>query len=148
MPVSPVRLLVPADTDIKLGVTLMGFVQSFSDLLIARMMLGLTEGGLFPGVAYYITLWYRRHETGFRMAIFFSAATLAGAFGGLLATGISSMDGLGGRPGWSWIFIVEGLVTIGVALVAKFIIMDDHNSYVSQLATLFLIPIRKSGPAF
>ncbi|KAJ3569540.1 hypothetical protein NP233_g4984 [Leucocoprinus birnbaumii] len=112
---------------IELGVMLMGFARSFSDLLVARTMLGLTEGGLFLGVAYYITLWYRHHETGFRMAIFFSAATLAGAFGGLLATGISRMDGLGGRPGWSWIFVVEGLVTIGVALVAKFIITDDHN---------------------
>lgn len=63
------------------------------------------------GVTYYITLWYRRHECGFRMAIFFSAATAAGAFGGLLARGIVELDGVGGKAGWAWIFIIEGLAT-------------------------------------
>jgi len=48
------------------------------------------------------------------MAIFFSAATAAGAFGGLLARGITEMDGLGGLNGWAWIFIIEGLITFAV----------------------------------
>ncbi|TFK38868.1 high-affinity nicotinic acid transporter [Crucibulum laeve] len=108
--------------------TLMGLVKNFTGLLIARMALGLAEGGLFPGVTWYITLWYRRHECGFRMAIFFSAATLAGAFGGLLARAISEMDGVGGRPGWAWIFILEGIATIIVAGFAKWIINDSPES--------------------
>lgn len=58
-----------------------------------------------------ITMWYKRHECGLRMAIFFSAATAAGAFGGLLARGIMEMDGVGGLNGWAWIFILEGLIT-------------------------------------
>jgi len=53
------------------------------------------------------------------MAIFFSAATAAGAFGGLLARGIVEMEGVGGRPGWAWIFILEGLVTIVVGQFPK-----------------------------
>lgn len=106
----------------------MGFVKNFTGLLIVRMALGLAEGGLFPGVTWYITLWYRRHECGLRMAIFFSAATLAGAFGGLLARGISQMDGIGGRPGWAWIFILEGLVTIVVAVIARFVIHDSPET--------------------
>jgi MFS family permease len=48
------------------------------------------------------------------MAVFFSAATAAGAFGGLLARGIVEMDGVGGKPGWAWIFILEGLATLAV----------------------------------
>lgn len=48
------------------------------------------------------------------MAIFFSAATAAGAFGGLLARGIVEMDGVGGKPGWAWIFILEGIITLAV----------------------------------
>lgn len=59
-----------------------------------------------------ITLWYRRHECGLRIAIFFSAATAAGAFGGLLARGIMEMEGVGGLAGWSWIFILEGILTV------------------------------------
>jgi len=39
-------------------------------------------------------------------AIFFSAATAAGAFGGLLARGLEAMDGIGGKSGWCWIFII------------------------------------------
>jgi len=49
-----------------------------------------------------------------RIALFFSAATAAGAFGGLLARGIVELDGVGGFSGWSWIFIVEGAVTTAV----------------------------------
>ena len=111
-----------------LCMTLMGLVKNYTGLLIARMALGLCEGGLFPGVTFYITLWYRRHECGFRMAIFFSAATLAGAFGGLLARGITEMKGVGGLPGWSWIFILEGLITIVVAIAAKWVIHDNPET--------------------
>jgi len=115
----------------------MGLVKDFRSLLIVRMALGLAEGGLFPGVTWYITLWYRRHECGLRMAIFFSAATLAGAFGGLLARGISQMKGVGGRPGWAWIFILEGLATIVVAAFAKFLINDSPETYVELLQNSF-----------
>jgi MFS family permease len=104
--------------------TLMGLVTNFQGLLVARMALGIAEGGLFPGVTFYITMWYRRHECGFRMALFFSAATAAGAFGGLLARGISEMRGVGGRSGWAWIFILEGLITLLVASVAYWAIND------------------------
>jgi MFS family permease len=61
------------------------------------------------------------------MAIFFSAATAAGAFGGLLARGISEMDGVAGLGGWAWIFILEGLITFVVAVVA-FFVMQDYPS--------------------
>jgi MFS family permease len=54
----------------------------------------------------------RRHECGRRMSIFFSAATVAGAFGGLLARAIMEMEGVGGLHSWNWIFILEGLLTL------------------------------------
>jgi hypothetical protein len=55
-----------------------------------------------------LTQWYRRYEINFRIALFFSAATAAGAFGGLLARLINLMDGVNGYEGWRWIFILEG----------------------------------------
>ncbi|GAB1526069.1 hypothetical protein RhiTH_009235 [Rhizoctonia solani] len=105
-----------------------GLVKNYTGLMIARSFLGIAEGGLFPGIAFYITLWYRRSETGSRMAIYYAAATVAGAFGGLLARGISEMRGVGGLEGWSWIFILEGLLTIIVAAVAYFFIPDDPST--------------------
>ena len=62
-------------------------------LCSARIFLGLAEGGLFPGVTYYISLWYPRQMQAKRVAIFFSAATVAGAFGSILAYGIEHLDG-------------------------------------------------------
>lgn len=69
--------------------TLMGIVQNYNGLVIARIFLGMAESGLFPGVSYYITMWYVREECQFRQAMFSSAAGAAGAFSGLLAFAIA-----------------------------------------------------------
>ncbi|KAN0068564.1 Major facilitator superfamily domain containing protein [Elaphomyces granulatus] len=102
----------------------MGFVRNFSGLMATRWFLGLAEAGLFPGVGYYLSCWYKRSELGVRMAIFFSAAALAGSFGGLLAAAITNMDGMGGRPGWAWIFILEGLGTVVIGVVSFWMVFD------------------------
>ena len=88
----------------------MGLVHDLSGLVVARVFLGLMEAGFFPGVAFYLSCWYLRVEHSFRLAIFFAMATMAGAFGGLLAFGIGKMDGIGGKSGWSWIFMYADLV--------------------------------------
>lgn len=107
--------------------TLMSLVKSYHGLLVARAFLGLAEGGLAPGIAFYITRWYRREEMGIRMAIYFSAVTAAGAFGGLLARGITEMRGIGGLSGWAWIFILEGLTTV-IFAGAAYVFIPDHPS--------------------
>lgn len=112
----------------------MGLVTNYAGLLVTRALLGVAEGGLFPGITYYITMWYRRHECGLRMALFFSAATAAGAFGGLLARGINEMTGVGGKPGWAWIFIIEGILTLVVAVAAYFC-MHDYPDTAKFLTT-------------
>ena len=84
----------------------MGMSQNFPGFLAARFFLGMTESGLFPGVVFYLSMWYKRTETHYRVALFFSAASLAGAFGGILAYGIGFMVGVGGLKGWRWIFIL------------------------------------------
>ncbi|KAK4034458.1 major facilitator superfamily domain-containing protein [Parachaetomium inaequale] len=104
--------------------TLMGIVHNYAGLLTARIFLGVTEAGLFPGVAYYLTNWYRREEIQLRQAMFFSAASVAGAFSGLLAFAIGKMDGVGGLHGWQWIFILEGIATVIVATIAFFALFD------------------------
>ena len=68
--------------------------------------------------------WYRRNELGTRVGVFFSSATIAGAFSGLLAAAIAKMDGVGGRPGWAWIFILEELFTVLCAIASFFILSD------------------------
>lgn len=108
--------------------TLMGVVHNLTGFFIVRFFLGVTESGLFPGVVYYFSMWYKRNERQYRISLFFSCASLAGAFGGILAWGIAHMRNVGGYAGWRWIFILEGLLTIVIALIAYTFISNYPNT--------------------
>ncbi|KYK59244.1 MFS transporter [Drechmeria coniospora] len=112
----------------------MGFVKNWSGLMAGRWFLGVCEAGLFPGINYYLSCWYRRDEFGVRAAIFFSAAAISGSFGGLLAAAIQKMDGLAGLQGWAWIFIIEGMLTIIIALASFWMVHDfpDEAKFLSE----------------
>jgi sugar phosphate permease len=98
------------------------FVNNFAGLMVVRVFLGVFEGGAFPGLAFFLSCFYKRNELLFRMGIYISAASIAGAFGGLLATGLSRIPqwGTGAVPIYKWrnIFFFEGLVTIIVGILA------------------------------
>lgn len=102
----------------------LGVVNNYHELVAVRICLGIAEAGLYPGVAYYLTMWYCTNEMALRQGLFFSAASMAGAFSGLLAYLIVKMDGVGGYEGWRWIFILEGLLTVVVAIGAFFMLHD------------------------
>ena len=65
------------------------FVKSFDELCVARAFLGFFEGGTMPGISFFLSTFYKRRELYFRIGIFISAASIAGAFGGLFATALS-----------------------------------------------------------
>jgi MFS family permease len=100
----------------------MAFVKSFAGLMVARAFLGIFEGGAFPGIAFFLSCFYKRRELLFRIGIYVSAASFAGAFGGFLATGLSRIPdwGVAGMRIHSWrnIFFFEGLVTVLLGLAA------------------------------
>ncbi|EXJ81271.1 hypothetical protein A1O3_07561 [Capronia epimyces CBS 606.96] len=101
-----------------------GLVQGYGGIITTRFFLGLFEAGMFPGCFYLIGMWYTRHEAQKRYTFFFASTTLAGAFGGLLASAIGKMNGMRGYLGWRWVFILEGCLTCVVSLVCFFIIPD------------------------
>lgn len=86
-------------------------------------------------------MWYCRHEVQLRTALFFSAASIAGAFSGLLAFAIAKMDGIGGLEGWRWIFILEGIVTVLVACMAFFTLFDypETASFLNEEERAFVV---------
>ncbi|CAN8105453.1 unnamed protein product [Discula destructiva] len=98
------------------------FVTSYPGLLVARAILGAFEGGAMPGMAFYLSTFYKRKELLFRIGIYVSAASMAGAFGGLLATGLSRIPewGTSAMPLHTWrnIFFFEGLITIVIGVLA------------------------------
>ncbi|KAF8479373.1 putative MFS nicotinic acid transporter Tna1 [Gautieria morchelliformis] len=93
-------------------------------LMVSWGILQVCVSGLFPGLNFLFTTWYTRKELNSRVSIFFSGATLAGAFGGILAFGIRHMAGVGGKDGWAWIFILEGLLTVVCAIPALWLVQD------------------------
>ncbi|CAO1620824.1 unnamed protein product [Jaminaea pallidilutea] len=99
-----------------------GLVHNKEGLLAVRFFLGVAEAGLFPGTVFIFSQWYKRKERVVRVTFFFGAAAAAGAFGGVLAYAIGLMDGVGGKRGWEWIFILEGLLTMVIAGIAFFTI--------------------------
>ncbi|KZT42392.1 MFS general substrate transporter [Sistotremastrum suecicum HHB10207 ss-3] len=98
-----------------------GAVTSYHGLLACRFFLGAVEGGLLPGLILYLSSFYKRHQLQLRVALMFTATSLAGAFSGLLAAAISHMAGDRGKPGWAWIFILEGVFTTVFGIFAYFV---------------------------
>ncbi|KAH8895661.1 major facilitator superfamily transporter [Thozetella sp. PMI_491] len=91
--------------------------KSWGPMLAVRLILSIFEAGFFAGVIFYLTLFYTRGELGFRVAIFFGSALLAGAFSGLLSFGVFRIQ----HPtvkGWMWLFIIEGALTVIFGVIA------------------------------
>lgn len=103
----------------------MAVVKSFAHLIVLRVIIGCIEAGFAPGVLLVISSWYKKAEQPKRFGVFISAAVLSGAFGGLIAAGIvDGLEGALGIRGWRWLFIIEGVMTIGFAIISLFILPD------------------------
>ncbi|OAA66056.1 major facilitator superfamily transporter [Cordyceps fumosorosea ARSEF 2679] len=102
-----------------------GFMRDYKDFMILRAVLGIFEGGLLPGIVLYLSSMYTRSELAVRIGMFYTGGSLSGAFGGLLARGLSAIGPRGGLEGWRWIFIMEGVIT---AIVAAFSYLGLPNS--------------------
>lgn len=94
------------------------FVTNKSSACGVRFLLGVFEAGMLPGIAYYMSRWYRRSELALRLSLYIVMAPLAGAFGGLLASAILKLDNFGGLHKWKMIFAIEGIITCGLSLIA------------------------------
>lgn len=76
------------------------FVHNIHEISGVRFVLGIFEAGMLPGIAYYMSRWYRRSELAFRLSLYIVMAPLAGAFGGLLASAILTLDSFGSLTRW------------------------------------------------
>lgn len=121
-------------------VTLSCLVQNLAGLCVVRFLIGLFEAGFFPGAIWLISQWCEcaleqwltptnsfvdpPYKTQSRTALFYLSSAASGAFSGLLAAGIAQLDGVAGLRGWRWIFLIEGLVSIGFGIAAFFLLPD------------------------
>lgn len=125
---TPSRWLAFLTTAWGITATLTGITQSYGGLIACRLVLGALEGGLFPGLTIYLTLFYTRREIALRVGYLFVSAAISGSVGGLLAYGIGFMDGVAGQRGWRWIMIIEGLPTFVLGIAVWWWLADNPET--------------------
>jgi len=96
------------------------FIYNRATFYVTRALIGACEGGFIPGTILFATYFYKSRELGSRLAVFWSTLNIARVISALLAAGILQMRGVGGKPGWFWLFLLEGLVTFLIAVFAFF----------------------------
>ncbi|KAJ5679584.1 hypothetical protein N7462_007828 [Penicillium macrosclerotiorum] len=96
-----------------IGTCLTAMKAAWSFYLL-RLLLGIVEAGLWPGMTYYLTLFYPPSRIGKRIGQYFTAAQVSAAVVGLVSAGFQKMDGMRGYVGFQWMFLVYGVLTIAL----------------------------------
>ena len=88
------------------------FVRTPAVFYLLRFLLGVAEAGFFPGVIYYLSLWYPKAQRARAIAAFMTAVPVTGLIGGPLSGALLGLDGIYGLKGWQWLFFLEGLPAV------------------------------------
>ncbi|KAJ9652639.1 hypothetical protein H2198_008119 [Neophaeococcomyces mojaviensis] len=96
------------------------FIHNRTGFYLTRALIGACEGGFIPGTILFATYFYKSRELGSRLAVFWSTLNIARVISALLAAALLQMRGVGGKPGWFWLFLLEGLLTFLIGLFAFF----------------------------
>jgi ACS family tartrate transporter-like MFS transporter len=91
---------------------------------LPRFPLGVAEAGFFPGVIYYLSLWYPAAHRARAIAAFMTAVPVTGLIGGPLSEALLELDGIYGLKGWQWLFLVEGLPAVVLGSSVMFYLTD------------------------
>jgi ACS family tartrate transporter-like MFS transporter len=92
---------------------------------LLRFLLGAAEAGFFPGIIYYLSLWYPKAQRARAIAAFMTAVPVTGLIGGPLSGALLGLDGTYGLRGWQWLFFLEGLPSVVLGSIVIFY-MDDR----------------------
>ncbi len=116
------------------GITmLVAATRNYAGLVVTRFLLGVFEAGVFPGIIYCLTFWYKPNERAIRVAFTLAGATLGGAFGSAIAYGIGKINGAHGLEAWRWLFIIEGIPAFALAPLL-YLYYPDYPESVSWLS--------------
>lgn len=91
-------------------------LKSSGALIACRFISGVVGAGTWPGMSYYVSLWYPNDRLTRRIGYYFTAAQISAAAGGLLSAAFQKMDGLRGYTGWQWMYLIYGCVTVTVGI--------------------------------
>ncbi|MCR6484946.1 MFS transporter [Amycolatopsis sp. OK19-0408] len=111
-----------------------GFVASTTHLIIARIVLGIAEAGLFPGLLLYLTLWFRGKERGRAIATLALAQPIALILGSLTGGWILDHAHWLGMSSWQWVFVLQGAPAVLIGVVT-FLWLPDKPADAKFLTT-------------
>ncbi|VUC35633.1 unnamed protein product [Clonostachys rosea] len=104
-------------------------VRTKEQLYAVRVVLGIAEAAYFPGALYFLSAWYKKDELAKRIGGVFMFQALGQALGGFIAAACLTLEGKHGIVGWRWLFIVEGVVTVGLGLMFALVMPEfPHNA--------------------
>ncbi|KAI1075385.1 MFS general substrate transporter [Whalleya microplaca] len=123
------RYFFPACMVVWAGLTMVtASAQKPQSIMAIRFFQGIAEATTFVGTHYILGSWYTERELGKRSGIFTASGLVGTMIGGFIQTGIhSSLDGRHGLSGWRWLFIIDGIITLPIALYG-FIFFPDTPS--------------------
>src|SRR5580658_2922502 len=93
------------------------FVRTPIEFNVLRFLLGMAEAGFFPGVIYYLTLWFPARMRARAVSRFYVALPLSSVVMGSVAGWLLGLSGKFGLSGWQWLFLLEGLPAAAFSLV-------------------------------
>jgi MFS family permease len=102
----------------------MGFVHSWKTLLVCRVIFGALEAGMAPGCIYLLGAWYTRYEVQKRFAAWACIGVFGSGISSALVYGITTIGPVGGLHPWRWIFIIEGIISAAIGVLAGIILID------------------------
>ncbi len=91
---------------------------------LLRILLGFAEAGFFPGIIFFLTLWFPASYRARIVGYFMAAIPLSSAIGSPVSAALLGLDGAGGLRGWQWLFVAEALPSIVLAVVTFFYLTD------------------------
>ncbi|WP_116809634.1 MFS transporter [Steroidobacter cummioxidans] len=106
---------------------LMAFVRNVEELFALRFLLGCAEAGFAPGIVYYCSGWMPQRYRANSIAVTMLAIPASVIIGGPLCGWLMGVSNPLELPGWRWMLLIEGLVTVAMAGVAYFIFVDKPS---------------------
>lgn len=112
-------------------------------IIAVRFISGVAGAGTWPGLSYYVSLWYPPHRMTRRIGYYFTAAQLSASAAGLVAAGFQKMNMTRGLEGWRWLFLIYGVVTIFVSLLLLVWLPDNDPKRKEHSRFTFINKLRK-----